>query len=155
MKLISYDKMIEDGFEEIPFTFSGDYFGGIVQKSNFLILVSELSRFKGIYEVYGEYSASGIAYNPKELTKKGKDKIDQIKESLEDYCVLDDMHYSRLEYKTINKSFNEEYKYTNFPKSKKAKIRQIVLDHIGDYVFVETGCIAFIDWDKVREEAEK
>ena len=146
MKQISY----ENEYEEIEGTFGSDYSGDIVTRSNYRIVKKLLNNRRGVYSVYSDYGLYGITYNPKEISKDTKKKIDEIIESIESYPALDDEDVSRLEVELIKNEFWDDYKYEGIPEERKTEAFNIVMQGLGEIAYTETGCKVYINWEEVK-----
>ena len=146
MKQISY----ENEYEEIEGTFGSDYSGDVVTKSNYRIVKKLLNNCKGIYDVYGDFGTYGIGYNPKEISKDTKNKIDEIVENIESYPAIDDNDVSDLETELIKNEFKNEFIYEDIPEEQKENALNIVMQGIGEIAYTETGCTVYINWEEVK-----
>ena len=146
MKQISY----ENEYEEIEGTFGSFYSGDVVIRSNYRIVKKLLNNCKGIYDVYGDFGTYGIGYNPKEISKDTRKKIDEIIESIESYPALDDEDVAQLESELIKSAFENVYKYEGISEEQKDKAFDIVMQGIGEIAYTETGCAVYINWEEVK-----
>jgi len=146
MKQISY----ENEYEEIEGTFGSDYSGDVVTKSNYRIVKKLLNNCEGIYDVYGDFGTYGIGYNPKEISKDTKNKIDEIVENIESYPAIDDNDVSDLETELIKNEFKNEFIYEDIPEEQKENALNIVMQGIGEIAYTETGCTVYINWEEVK-----
>ena len=146
MKQISY----ENEYEEIEGTFGSDYSGNVVTKSNYRIVKKLLNNCKGIYDVYGDFGTYGIGYNPKEISKDTKNKIDEIVENIESYTAIDDNDVSDLETELIKNEFKNEFIYEDIPEEQKENALNIVMQGIGEIAYSEIGCNVYINWKEVK-----
>ena len=146
MKQISY----ENEYEEIEGAFGSDYSGDVVTKSNYRIVKKLLNNCKGIYDVYGDFGTYGIGYNPKEISKDTKNKIDEIVEYIESYTAIDDNDVSDLETELIKNEFKNEFIYEDIPEEQKETALNIVMQGIGEIAYSEIGCIVYINWKEVK-----
>ena len=146
MKQISY----ENEYEEIEGTFGSDYSGDVVTKSNYRIVKKLLNNCKGTYDVYGDFGTYGIGYNPKEISKDTKNKIDEIVENIESYPAIDDNDVSDLETELIKNEFKNEFIYEDIPEEQKENALNIVMQGIGEIAYTETGCTVYINWEEVK-----
>ena len=143
-------KTINYGFTEILGTFGSDYSGDVVTKSNYRIVKKLLNNCKGIYDVYGDFGTYGITYNPNEISKDTRKKIDEIIESIESYPALDDEDVAKLESELIKSEFWDDYKYEGIPEEQKKEAFDIVMQGIGEIAYTETGCKVYINWKEVK-----
>ena len=140
----------ENEYEEIEGTFGSDYSGGVVTKSNYRIVKKLLNNCKGIYDVYGDFGTYGIGYNPKEISKDTRKKIDEIVKAIESYPALDDKDVAQLESELIKSAFEDVYKYEGISEEQKDKAFDIVMQGIGEIAYTETGCTVYINWEEVK-----
>jgi hypothetical protein len=163
MKTISFGDCKEYGIQEIDLACGSDYSGCSVTKTNYKFLKKELNNYKGVYDLIGWFFGYGIGYDGKQLTKRGKEKIAEILDRLDNYPSLDDDSLSEFEYTEILEQFEQDYhyglgKYKNdedeIPENVIESCKEIMVDNIGNFAFLETGCIVYIDWKKIIEEFE-
>jgi len=91
-----------DDLEEIEYTFSSDYSGGPVEHSNYTELKKKYENMKGVYDVYGGYDTTGLAFNRKEVSEEDLFEIEGDIKSLSDYPCIDDEALSNYEWETIH-----------------------------------------------------
>lgn len=144
MKQINYE------FEEIPGTFGYNYSGDIVTLSNYRIVKKLLDNRKGVYDVCSDFGMYGITYNPNEISKDTRKKIDEIIESIESYPALDDEDVAQLESELIKSAFEDEFIYEGIPEEQKDEAFNIVMQGIGEIAYTETGCAVYINWEEVK-----
>jgi hypothetical protein len=84
---------------------SGDYVGGMVQKSNRLAILEneELCQRLGIVELNESYSTDSLLFPIDSLNDS---ELIEIFEGLEDYCSLDDENVSELEIELESECFD-------------------------------------------------
>jgi len=109
-----------------------------------------LNNCKGIYDVYGDFGTYGIGYNPKEISKDTRKKIDEIVKAIESYPALDDKDVAQLESELIKSAFEDVYKYEGISEEQKDKAFDIVMQGIGEIAYTETGCTVYINWEEVK-----
>jgi len=143
-------KTINYGFTEILGTFGSDYSGDVVTLSNYRIVKKLLDNRKGVYRVYGDYGTYGITYNPNEISKDTRKKIDEIVKAIESYPALDDKDVAQLESELIKSAFEDVYKYEGISEEQKDKAFDIVMQGIGEIAYTETGCTVYINWEEVK-----
>lgn len=143
-------KTINYGFTEILGTFGSDYSGDVVIRSNYRVVKKLLDNRKGVYDVCSDFGTYGITYNPNEISKDTRKKIDEIIESIESYPALDDEDVSRLEVELIKNEFWDDYKYEGIPEERKTEAFNIVMQGLGEIAYTETGCKVYINWKKVK-----
>ena len=144
MKTINYE------FTEIPNTFGNNYSGDIVTLSNYRIVKKLLDNRKGVYDVCSDFGTYGITYNPNEISKDTRKKIDEIIESIESYPALDDEDVAQLESELIKSAFEDEFIYEGIPEEQKDEAFNIVMQGIGEIAYTETGCTVYINWEEVK-----
>ena len=143
-------KTINYGFTEIPNTFGNNYSGDIVTLSNYRIVKKLLDNRKGVYDVCSDFGTYGITYNPNEISKDTRKKIDEIIESIESYPALDDEDVAQLESELIKSAFEDEFIYEGIPEEQKDEAFNIVMQGIGEIAYTETGCTVYINWEEVK-----
>ena len=144
MKTINYE------FTEILGTFGSDYSGDIVTLSNYRIVKKLLDNRKGVYDVCSDFGTYGITYNPNEISKDTRKKIDEIVKAIESYPALDDKDVAQLESELIKSAFEDVYKYEGISEEQKDKAFDIVMQGIGEIAYTETGCAVYINWEEVK-----
>ena len=144
MKQINYE------FEEIPGTFGYNYSGDIVTLSNYRIVKKLLDNRKGVYDVCSDFGTYGITYNPNEISKDTRKKIDEIVKAIESYPALDDKDVAQLESELIKSAFEDEFIYEGIPEEQKKEAFDIVMQGIGEIAYTETGCKVYINWEEVK-----
>ena len=117
MKQISY----ENEYEEIEGTFGNDYSGDVVIRSNYRVVKKLLDNRKGVYDVCSDFGTYGITYNPNEISKDTRKKIDEIVKAIESYPALDDKDVAQLESELIKSAFEDVYKYEGISEEQKDK----------------------------------
>jgi hypothetical protein len=159
------------GKTEIPYTTGSDYSGDSVTKCNHRVIRRELERYKGIYDVYGDYGTYGLFYDPSQLTAKGKEIVDDIVGQLGRYPVYDEMALSFFEVELMS-SYVEDDGFDDFAReighhddefldwlSKRVDWKGIVweciMEALGDYVIIETGCVPYVRWERIAYEFRK
>ena len=144
MKTTNYE------FTEIPNTFGSNYSGDIVTLSNYRIVKKLLDNRKGVYDVCSDFGTYGITYNPNEISKDTKNKIDEIVKAIESYPALDDKDVAQLESELIKSAFEDEFIYEGIPEEQKDEAFNIVMQGIGEIAYTETGCTVYINWEEVK-----
>ena len=148
MKQIYYGSNSDiDGLAVIDATVYGDYVGnGLLGKSNYEFLKKEFARCKGVYDVSGGYGYSAIYYNPAELTKNVKIRLDEILDSLARYPFLDEDDYSQREENCkeellteLKKEFEEKFPYSDF---------NTISSELYDKIEIENNCAIIREKDK-------
>lgn len=103
---ISLSVSTENEYTEVEFCSYGDYCGsGLIGKSNYEFMLEKYKKCKYIYSVYGDYGYHGIVYDSKKITKNTMLKLQEDIDRLENYPLLDEDAYSRMEWKV-----KEEYR---------------------------------------------
>lgn len=72
---------------------SGDYCGSLVELSNLQTFLEEFGNRRGVWEIYGSHSSSGLAIDVRHLSAE---MIEDLA-ALQDYPVRDEDHLSHLE----------------------------------------------------------
>ena len=153
MKQINYEnewERIVYTYEEIEGTFGNDYNGDVVIRSNYRVVKKLLDNRKGVYDVCSDFGTYGITYNPNEISKDTRKKIDEIVKAIESYPALDDKDVAQLESELIKSAFEDEFIYEGIPEEQKDEAFNIVMQGIGEIAYTETGCTVYINWEEVK-----
>jgi len=144
-----------------PYSAGSDYSGEAVTRVNYEYLKNKFKDSDAFVDIWGGYSTYAFAYIPHALSDDERQEVNEILERLEDYPCLDDDALSAFETEELAEAFKEDYsrelkKYGNehdeIPEAIVEAAESIMFDHQGDYAFLETGCIVYINWEKIRAD---
>ena len=145
---------------ELQYTMYSDYSGCVVERSNCDVILESFEDYisNGIWEVYGGYGSRGIVYQPSMLENE---EFKDMLESLDNYPLVDEDHFSNLEFEIESESWEDWIKFDlsrlldqsdlSYPDDDdkfRDKFYQIIMDH--DIYFTHEDAIsAYIDLEKV------
>lgn len=137
-------------FITLPFTSYGDYDDScMVERANVVWFMKHYGNRAGIHLYNGDYGFACVIVDVEHVSRKTIDNIADYLDDLQHYPCIDDELLSRMEYKAIRATFNDDYRF-NMPIGYKTIAWELVRNHIGDLAIIESGGNIYIDWDRLR-----
>lgn len=98
---------------EVPHSSGSDYSGDSVTVANYNFLMKEFADClgKSVWTYYGHYGTYGIVYDPKLMKENDRKRMREFVHSLEQYPVLDEDEWARVEEQAIQDAWESWVEY--------------------------------------------